>query len=156
MQTAVSLYNDELLLGNIADTSLRRVDSYLAQGAVGIGKLVVRGTDPARQAVQVGTGAGQGALVIGASVLSITLEQSSAGVVQYADKDAVPVMTIGRIVLETDDAVVAGTVANLKLSNGKVTDAAVAAGIEAFTLIRAKFVTGTTAAGLAIVEISNP
>jgi len=55
--------------------------------------------------------------------------------------------------LETDDAVVAGATANLKTANGKVTDEAVAAGIEAFTQISVKFITATAAAGLALVEI---
>jgi hypothetical protein len=64
-------------------------------------------------------------------------------------------MKRGRIWIATDDAVVAGAVANLKLSSGLFTDEVVAAGIEAFTQFSAKFITGTTAAGLAIVEI-NP
>jgi hypothetical protein len=55
--------------------------------------------------------------------------------------------------VETTDAVVAGATANLTVATGKLTDEAVAAGIEAFTQISVKFVTGTTGAGLAIVEI---
>lgn len=161
MQTEYTQYPAELSLGNIYDTTvLRHVDTYLAQGAVGIGKCVVQGTATetatARgQVVQAGTGAGQGALIIGVSLMSHTVEQSTAGVVQYADKAAVGVMKRGRIVVETNDAVVAGAVANFHLATGKFTDAAVAAGIEAFVLIKARFVTGTTAAGLAAVEIQN-
>jgi hypothetical protein len=50
---------------------------------------------------------------------------------------------------------VAGAVANFHLATGKWTDAAVAAGIEATALIKVKFVTGTTGAGLAAVEINE-
>lgn len=155
MQLTYSMYNDPLQLGNIADTALRQVDSFLAQGAVGIAKAVVRGTNPERQVVQAGTGVGQGALIIGIAILSQTLEQGAAGVVQYADKGAVPVMRKGRVVVETAAAVVAGTLANFVLASGKWDDAAVGAGIEAPVQIVARFVTGTTGAGLAILEIDN-
>lgn len=155
MQTSYTQYQDELSLGNIADTSLRQIDSYLAQGVIGIGKAVVRGTNPARQAVQAGTGVGQGALIIGIAIISQTVEQSSAGVVQYADKSAVPIMRKGRVVVETASAVVAGATANFVLATGKWDDTAVGAGFEAVTQLNARFVTGTTAAGLAILEIDN-
>jgi len=156
MQLTYSQYNDELQLGNIADTSLRQIDSGLAQGAVGIGKPVVRGTDKLRQYVAAGSGVGQGALIVGISVLSQSVEQAlSTGVVQYADKEMFPLLRKGRVVVETDDAVVAGAVANYKLSNSKWTDEAVATGIEAVALISARFITGTSAAGLAIIEIDN-
>lgn len=155
MQTAYSQYNAEMSLGNIADTSLRQIDSYSAEGVVAIAKFVRRGTNPARQCVQLTTAVGQAALAFGVSILSQTIEQSSAGVVQYADKATVPVMTKGRVVLLTNDAVTAGAVANLHLASGNVTDEAVAAGIEAFTQFKARFITGTTASGLAIVHIGD-
>lgn len=161
MQTAYSQYNDELQLGNIYDTSLRQVDTFLAQGAIGIAKAVVHGTNRETaqkrgQCVQAGTGVGQGALIMGIALLSQTLEQGAAGVVQYADKAAVPVMTKGRIVVETNDAVVAGAIANFHLATGKFTDEAVTTGIEATVLVKMRFITGTTAAGLAAVEIWKP
>ena len=59
----------------------------------------------------------------------------------------------GRIWVTTDDAVVAGAVANLKLSSGLFTDEAVAAGIEAFTQFNARFLTATSGSALALVEI---
>lgn len=160
MQLSYDQYLPPLQLGNIYDTSLRQIDSYLAQGAVGIAKAVVLGTTKEGasnrgQVVQAGTGAGQGALIAGISILSQTIETGLNGLVQYADKKAVPVMTKGRVVVETDDAVVAGTVANFVLANGKWTDAAVGAGIEATALIKVRFVTGTTAAGLAAVEVTK-
>lgn len=153
MQTSYTAYNDPYQLGQIADTSLRQVDSFLANGVVGIGKAVVRSTNPEKQCAQAGTGAGQGALIIGVALMSQVIEQTVAGVVAYADKAAVPVMSKGRVVVETAGAVVAGAVANFVLASGKWDDAAVAAGIEAVVLIKARFVTGTTAAGLAVIQI---
>lgn len=155
MQLAYSMYRDELMLGNIADTSLRQTDSFLAQGVVGIARAVIRGTNPQRQCVQAGTGAGQGALLIGIAELTMTVEQSTSGVVQYADKDSVPVMRKGRIVVQTNAAVTAGNVANYVLATGAWTDASVGAGIEASPQLKARFVTSTTAAGLAVLEIHN-
>lgn len=155
MQTSYTIYNDPLQLGNIADTALRQLDSFLAEGVVGIARAVIRGTNKERQVIQASTAAGQAALIVGIAILTQSVEQTAAGIVQFNDKVAVPVMRKGRIVVETNDAVVAGAKANYVLANGKWTDEAVAAGIEAPTLITASFVTGTTAAGLAILEISN-
>lgn len=155
MQTVYTPYNDPLQLGNIADTSLRQLDSFLAEGVVGIAKAVIRGTNKERQVQQAGTGAGTAANIVGIAILTQSVEQTSSGVVQFNDKTAVPVMRKGRVVIETNDAVIAGTKANFVLANGKWTDEPVAAGIEAPTQIQASFVTGTTAAGLAIIEISN-
>lgn len=156
MQLSYDQYNDPLQLGNIYDTSLRQVDSFLAQGPIGLATAVIRGTNPDRQAAAAGTGAGQGALIFGISLLSQSVEQAQiTGLVQYADKSAAPIMTKGRVVVQTFDAVIAGSVANYHLASGKWTDAAVASGIEATALIKVKFVTSTTGAGLAAVEI-NP
>lgn len=160
MQLAYSQYQDPMQLGIIYDTSLRQVDSFIAQGPVAIAKAVVGGTATETatkrgQVVQAGTGAGQGALIKGIALFSQIIEQSLVGNVGYADKDTVPVMTKGRMVVETFDAVVADTVANFHLASGKWTDTAVGAGIEATVLIKVRFVTSTTAAGLAAVEITK-
>lgn len=160
MQLAYSQYNDALQLGNIYDTSMRQIDSFVAEGAVGIAKAVVAGTagessTKRGQVIQASTSTGQGALITGIAILSQTLEQTSAGVVAYADKSTVPVMTEGRMVVETADAVVAGAAANFVLATNKWTDAAVGTGIEAPVLIKVRFVTSTSAAGLAAVQISK-
>lgn len=148
-QTAYNLYQNAGFKGMLADMIDKEVMSYSAEAAVGFGAAVQLGTNKERQVV-VATAA---ANAIGIAVAAHTVEQSSAGVAQYAQYDTVPVMKYGRIWVETDDAVVAGTVANLKISSGKFTDEAVTTGIEAFTQFSARFITGTTAAGLAIVEI---
>lgn len=154
-QTSYNQYQAAGFHGQIADTEFTDIMSYSAEAAVPFGSFLTLGTNKERQVNPVTTSVGQAALAVGVAIASHTVEQTSAGVAQYAATQTVSMMKRGRVWLLTDDAVVAGTVANLKLSSGKVTDEAVAAGIEAFTQFKAKFITGTTAAGLAIVEI-NP
>jgi len=78
---------------------------------------------------------------------------NSAGLVQFADKETVNVFKRGRMWVETNDAVVGGAVANLHLATGKFTDEVVAAGIEAITQLSVRFVTSTSSAGLAQIEV---
>lgn len=153
-QTSVTQYGQAGFPGQIYDTMFTDKMSYSAEGAVPFGAVVRLGTNKERQVAAVGTGAGQGALAIGVAVMTYVTEQDSSGNVGYGNTQTVSVMKRGRIWVNTDDAVVAGSAANLKLSNGKFTDEVVAAGIEA-TGFNARFITGTTAAGLAVVEI-NP
>ena len=154
-QTTVTQYGAIGFHGQIADTEFTDIVSYSAEAATPFGSFVALGTNKERQVTPLTTSVGQAALAMGVAVASHTVEQTSGGVAQYAATQTVSVGKRLRVYLLTDDAVVAGTVANLKLSSGKVTDEAVAAGIEAFTQFKAKFITGTTAAGIAIVEI-NP
>lgn len=153
-QTSVSLYQAAAFNGMLADlTRNNDVMSYAAEAAVGFGVFVALGTTKTAEVTPLTTSAGQGALAVGVAIASHSVEQSSAGVAQYAATDTVPILKTGRVWLVTDDAVVAGTVANLKLSSGKVTDEAVATGIEAFTQFSARFLTGTSGSALALVEI---
>lgn len=152
-QTTVSLYGAPAFKGMKDGIQDDYVISLLAEGAVGISLPVVLGTNKETQAKAASSAVGQGALVVGFALHDHAREQSSAGLVQYGDKEAVSVMKRGRVWVETTDAVVAGAVANLTLATGKLTDEVVAAGIEAFTQISVRFVTSTTAAGLALVEI---
>lgn len=152
-QLSYSLYQAASFKGMLADCEFTDKVSMSAEGAVAISLPVTLGTNKARQVIAASTSTGQGALVVGFALHTAAIEQSSAGVVQYADKASVSVLKRGRMWIETDDAVVAGAVANLKLSNGKLTDEAVATGIEAITQLAVRFVTGTSAAGLAIIEV---
>ena len=155
MQSTVTQYGNAGMAGQLYDSGFTDKMSYSAEGAVGFGVPVQLGTNKERQVKVLTTSAGQAALAMGLSLHTYVAEQSAAGLVQYATTQTVSVLKRGRVWVNTDDAVVAGTTANLKLSSGLFTDEAVAAGIEAFTLISVKFITGTTAAGLAVVEI-NP
>ena len=152
-QTSVSLYQAAAFNGMLADLSDNDIVSFAAEGAVGIGRTVRLGTNKEKQVVQSSTAVGQAALVVGFALHDHAREMSGAGLVQFADKETVNVFKRGRIWVETQDAVVAGAVANLHLATGKFTDEAVGAGIEAITQLNVRFVTGTSAAGLAIVEV---
>ena len=152
-QTTVTQYGAAGFQGMLYDTGETDVLSYSAEGIVGFGVPVKLGTNKERQTAALTTSAGQGALAVGISLATHTIEQTSAGAAQYADKQSVSMLKRGRVWMLTNDAVVAGANANLVLANSTVTDEAVAAGIEAFTQFSAKFITGTSAAGLAVVEI---
>jgi hypothetical protein len=152
-QTSVTLYGDAAFNGMLADLSDNDIGSFAAESVVAIGRTVCRGTNREKQVVQSTTAVGQGALVFGVALHDHSREANAQGVVQAADKTAVSVLRRGRVWVQTNDAVVAGSVANLHLATGTFTDEAVGAGIEALTLVQARFETGTTAAGLAIVEL---
>lgn len=154
-QTTVSQYGAAGMAGQLYDSGDNDVMSYSAEGAVGFGVPVQLGTNKERQVKVLTTSAGQAALAVGISLHTYVAEQSAAGLVQYGTTQTVSVLKRARVWVNTQDAVVAGTVANLHLASGLFTDEAVAAGIEAFTQFSARFITGTTAAGLAVVEI-NP
>jgi len=149
MQTTVSQYGAAAFKGMLDGIGSHQVRSYAAEEIIPLAYPVKLGTDPAKQVLKTTTGA----LAVGFALHDHAREQSSAGVVQYAAKETVSVLTQGRVWVMTSDAVVAGAVANVTVADGTLTDAAVAAGIEAFTQFTARFVTATTGAGLAIVEI---
>jgi hypothetical protein len=155
MQLTVTQYGAASFAGMLADTGFTDKMSYTAEAAVGFGVPVQLGTNKERQVKVLTTAVGQAALAYGVSIASQVVEQTSAGVAQYAQYDTVPVLKTGRVWMLTNDAVAAGAVANLVLANGTVTDEVVATGIEAFTQFSARFITGTTAAGLAVVEIDR-
>jgi hypothetical protein len=149
MQTTISQYGAAAFAGMLDGVGPKNVRSYAAEEIIPIGFPLKLGTNPATQVLKATAGAG----VIGFALSDHAREQTSGGVVQYADKESVSVLTQGRVWVETTDAVVAGATANLTVATGKLTDEAVAAGIEAFTQISVKFITATTGAGLALVEI---
>ena len=155
-QTTIGQYPAAGYAGLIYDSSFRDIMSYSAQGAIPFGSFVKLGTNKERQVQAPTTAAGQAALLIGIAAASASVEQaypSTGAAAAYADTETVSTMKDGRIWVTTNDAVVAGAVANFVLANGTVTDEAVGAGIEAFTQLTVKFITGTTAAGLAVVEV---
>lgn len=142
--------------GMLGDLRSNTVVSKAAQtAAILFGKAVVLGTNKEKQVVSAGTGVGQGALIVGFAAASHTVEQTSAGVCQYAVGSAVNVLKDGCIWVETNDAVVAGAVANYHLATGKFTDEAVGAGIEAIAQLSCRFETGTTGAGLALISVGS-
>jgi hypothetical protein len=152
-QTTAVLYNPASYLGMLSDLSDNDIVSYAAEGAIAVNKCVRLGTNREKQVAQSGTGVGQGALVWGFALHDHARELNSAGLSQYASTEAVSVLRRGKMWVETNDAVVAGAVANLHLASGKLTDEVVAAGIEAITLLSVRFLTATSGAGLAVIEV---
>ena len=148
-QTTMSQYGAPAFNGMLDDIGPRNVRSYAAEEAIPVAYPVKLGTDKEKEVLKATAGAG----VVGFALHDHAREQTSAGVVQYAATETVSVLTQGRMWVMTSDAVVAGATANLKTASGTLTDDAVAAGIEAFTQVSVKFITATTAAGLALVEI---
>jgi hypothetical protein len=148
-QTTISQYGAPAYVGMLDGVKPHNVRSYAAEEIIPVGYPVKLGTNPEKEVLK----ATAGATAIGFALHDHAREQTSAGAVQYAATETVSTLTEGRMWVETDDAVVAGAKANLKTSNGKLTDAAVASGIEAFTQISVTFITATSAAGLALVEI---
>jgi hypothetical protein len=149
MQTSVTQYGAAAFAGQLDGIGPKSVRSYAAEEIIPIAYPVRLGTNKDTEVLKATTGAA----AIGFAIHDQAREQTSAGVVQYNQYETVSVLTQGRIWVETSDAVVGGTVANLIVATGKLTDAAVAAGIEAFTQFTARFVTSTSGAGLALVEI---
>ncbi len=149
MQTAISQYGAPAFKGMLDSVAPHNIRSYAAEEAIPVGFPVKLGTNKEKQVLKATTGA----TTIGFAAHDHAREQDASGVVQFAAKETVNTLTAGRMWVETTDAVVAGATANLTTATGTLTDEAVAAGIEAFTQITVKFITSTSAAGLALVEI---
>ncbi len=149
MQSAITQYGAVASNGMLDGVGPRSIRSYAAEEIIPVGYPVKLGTTKDAEVLKATTGAS----AIGFAVNDGVREQTSAGAVQYAATETVPTMSQGRMWVMTSDAVVAGAVANLTTATGAMTDAAVAAGIEAFTQISVRFLTSTSAAGLALVEI---
>ena len=149
MQTTISQYGAAAFNGMLDGIGPKNVRSYAAEEIIPVGFPVKLGTFPDKEVRKATAGAG----VVGFALHDHAREQTSAGAVQYAATETVSVLTQGRMWVLTSDAVVAGATANLTVANGTLTDNAVATGIEAFTQVSVKFITATSAAGLALVEI---
>lgn len=149
MQTTISQYGAAAFKGMLDGIGPKNVRSYAAEEIIPVAYPVRLGTSPDKEVLKATAGAG----VVGFALHDHAREQTSDGAVQYAATETVSVLTQGRMWVMTSDAVVAGATANLTVANGTLTDAAVAVGIEAFTQINVRFLTATTGAGLALVEI---
>lgn len=121
--------------GQIADISDRTIDSFAAEGEIGFGIAVARGTNKQKQVIPfAGTG------FVGISVF----EHNENGL--YKDEDSVSVMTSGRIYVSTAATVVAGTNAYAVNATGAITNVSTAA-----TAI-GKFLTSGT--GIVVLELN--
>lgn len=144
MQLTYSQTQPVAFAGMLADATLGTVDSFLAETVLGFGVPVIRGTNKERQAKAV-SAAGDAAKVIGVTVHDQCHEQSA-----YNVKDAVNVLTAGRVWVKVAATVVAGDLAGTSETAtpawGKV-DATYLA------VTNAKFISSAAANGFAILEI---
>ena len=121
--------------GQIADISNRTIDSFAAEGEIGFGIAVARGTNKQKQVIPFA-----GTEFVGISVF----EHNENGL--YKDDDSVSVMTRGRIYVTTAATVVAGTTAYAVNATGAITNVSTAA-----TAI-GKFLTSGT--GIVVLELN--
>jgi len=121
--------------GQIADISDITIDSFAAEGEIGFGIAVARGTNKQKQVIPfAGTG------FVGISVF----EHNENGL--YKDEDSVSVMTSGRIYVTTAATVVAGTTAYAENVTGAITN------VPAVATAIGKFLTSGT--GIVVLELN--
>jgi hypothetical protein len=154
MQTSYSINMNPAIAGTLYDLSPHTVDSYVSQiDNVGLGFGVIAGTDPQSQVTVAAATFSSGFKGI---VLNQAKEQSATGAVVYNTKDTVPVLRKGRAWVPVTGAVTAESPAFLTFSGADTGKWAAAAGTGpvAVAVANAKFITSTTGAGLAVVELS--
>lgn len=128
------------LAGQKADLSSCTLDSFAAEGAVTFGQAVKRGTDPEKQCA-----AFDGGTILGVALFSQATEVPE--VAGYQDKETVPVMTEGRVIVDLlAVSVTAGETAYVVDATGVYTNVATAA-----TAIGTFLTTGD---GLQVLELS--
>lgn len=122
------------------------VGSYAAEELIPFGYPVELGTDADKQVKKATTGAS----VIGIAARSQVVEASES----YEVMGMVPVVTFGRLSVNTSGTVTTGTEANIVLADGTFTSDAVAPGtIEASGVRKITFVTTDLKNNKAIVEV---
>ncbi|MFT9498030.1 structural cement protein Gp24 [Anaerosolibacter sp.] len=149
MQTVYSQTQKVAVAGHLADLSDKRVDSYAAEGVIGLGIGVVFGTDKQNQ-VKVPTATTD--LFAGVSMFQAK-EQSLAGVIQYTDKDTVPVLNKGRIWVNVKGAVNAESDAVYLICTGADAGKFTATSTSNKQIANAKFKKSTAGDGITILQI---
>lgn len=100
MQTEDFLtYSVPRLIGQVADTSLGQIDSYVAENAIGFGEAVKRGTDKSKQVKKLDN-------LTDFLGIAVRNERRTEG--NYPQNTMVSVMTFGRVVVKVSEGVVAG------------------------------------------------
>lgn len=143
MQTNYNPIMAPALVGQIADLSIKVIDSFAAEAPLYPANVVMRGTDPGKQVKPVAA-EGDCAKAIGIVVHEHKEQEDPYFPIGYC----VNVMTKGRIWVMCDGAVDAGAKAKFDAVNGVFS---ASNGVELG--IPCVFVTGTKAAGLAEVQI---
>lgn len=143
MQTA---YNENMavaVVGQLVDCTNRRVDSKFAAGAIDAGAAVQIGASD-KQVVSATTA------VYGVAIQHPLLTMSdTTGEAAYAEFDGVSVLRAGRIWVAVDGAVAIDAQAYWDVAAGAFNSTAT----DNFIVTGGRFVTSTSGAGLAILEV---
>ena len=99
MQKDFKTYSIPTIIGQVADSSLNQIDSYVAEDDIKFGSVVKRGTKKDKQALP-NDGIKE--------FLGIAVRNDLSREGLYRAKDMVSVMTRGRVAVLTAEAVVAG------------------------------------------------
>ena len=129
---------DKAVVGMKADSTVDVIDSFAAEGAIGVGKAVERGTDPAKQ-VKASVTANK---VIGISIFENKVDETPL----YPDEYAVPVCTFGDVWVEVSESVTAG--ASVYLSTAGAWGSSTGSAVSGMT-----YLTSAGSGELAIVRI---
>lgn len=129
---------DKAVVGMKADSTVDVIDSFAAEGAIGVGKAVERGTDPAKQ-VKASVTASK---VIGISIFENKVDETPL----YPDEYAVPVCTFGDVWVEVSESVTAG--AGVYLSTAGAWGSSTGSAVSGMT-----YLTSAGAGELAIVRV---
>jgi hypothetical protein len=152
MQTSYSYNMPVAQAGQLADIRDNVIESFSAQGVIGLGLAVVAGTDKDRQGK---LPAAASDVFRGVSVADQALEQGyKTGVVQYADTSTVPVLRRGQIWVTVAVNVSADDAAFFVPTTGQFSNTANAAANGAVP--GGVFRSSGTAGGLAKLEINLP
>lgn len=144
MQTTYNEKMDVAVVGQLVDCTNRRIDSKYAEAAIDAGDAVQIGTDQTQ--VVTSTNA-----VYGVAIQHPTLTMSdSTGEAAYAEFDGVSVLRAGRIWVQVDGAVAVNAQAYWDVAAGAFN----ATASDNFIVTGGRFVTSTSGAGLAILEIA--
>lgn len=143
MQTAYTENMSAAVLGQLVDCTNRRVDSKFAEAAIAAGDAVQIGTN-SDQAVTSTTA------VYGVAIQHPTLTMSDdTGLAAYAAGDGVSILRAGRVWVAVDSAVSIDEQAYWDVAAGAFNSTAT----DNFIVTGGRFVTETSGAGLAILEI---
>lgn len=129
---------DKAVVGMKADSTVDVIDSFAAEGAIGVGKAVERGTDPAKQ-VKASVTANK---VIGIAIFENKVDETPL----YPDEYAVPVCTFGDVWVEVSESVTAG--ASVYLSTAGAWGSSTGSAVSGMT-----YLTSAGSGELAIVRI---
>lgn len=149
MQTAYNQYQKLAIVGTLVDLSNDRVDSYAAEGAIGLGLGVVFGTDKENQ---VKVPAAVEDVFAGVSLYQ-SKEQDLNGNVTFKDKETVPVINQGRVWVPVVGAVNAENDPVYLICTGANAGKFTATALNNKQIANAKFKKSTTEDGITILQL---